>query len=169
MSQHLPIEETDLFRKFEEIASLIWDLVSTWKPFAQDTIGKQLVRAADSVGANLVEGDGRYTIPDSLHFFVIARGSARETQLWIRRSVSRKLINPNLGTELLEKIDHALRSLNSLMTFRRNKGNAVRETETDYDSPEHLMPNSEYIQRSGDQSEHLIPKTENLPADTGPP
>jgi four helix bundle protein len=34
--------------------------VIKWDYFLKDTIGKQLVKAADSVAANLSEGFGRY-------------------------------------------------------------------------------------------------------------
>src|SRR5690242_7751353 len=89
---HQPIEELDVFLLFEQIADWSWEAVQSWKPFPRDTVGKQLVRAADSINANLVEGDGRYGTADAIHFFVIARGSARETRLWVRRAKKRSLV-----------------------------------------------------------------------------
>lgn len=170
MNSHLPIEDTDLFRKFEEIARAVWDLVSDWKAFAQQTVGRQLVRAIDSVGANLVEGDGRYSAADALHFFVIARGSARESQLWIRRAIDRRLIDPDTGGNLLEKLNHALRSLNSLISFRRGKANMVRESRKPYGG--NLLAESDFalywsrfdLDGFDDSSppEHLTPNTEHL-------
>jgi four helix bundle protein len=77
---HLPIEEMEVFRRYLEIADWVWNLVGEWPPLALDTVGKQILRAVDSVGANLVEGDGRHSQADALHFFVIARASARETR-----------------------------------------------------------------------------------------
>jgi len=43
----------------EQLADRIWESVSRWDGFAKDTVGKQLVRAADSIGANIAEGSGR--------------------------------------------------------------------------------------------------------------
>lgn len=78
---HRPMEELTVFARFEEVSDRVWEVVQGWRQLAQDTIGKQLIRSADSVGANLVEGDGRYSKADALHFFVIASGSIRETAL----------------------------------------------------------------------------------------
>jgi four helix bundle protein len=38
----------------------IWAVIIAWGFFEKDTVGKQLVRAADSIAANLSEGLGRY-------------------------------------------------------------------------------------------------------------
>lgn len=38
----------------------VWKEVIKWGIFDKDTIGKQLVRACDSIAANLSEGLGRY-------------------------------------------------------------------------------------------------------------
>src|SRR5258708_7006353 len=53
---HQTIEEMEVFRWYVEVANQVWKSVEAWKPFERDTVGKQLVRAVDSIGANLVEG-----------------------------------------------------------------------------------------------------------------
>ena len=45
-------ENLRVYNLSEEISDLVWDIVIKWEKFARDTIGKQLVNAADSVGAN---------------------------------------------------------------------------------------------------------------------
>jgi four helix bundle protein len=117
---HQPMEELMVFARFEEATGRIWDMVQQWKPLAQDTIGKQVIRSADSIGANLVEGDGRYSKADSLHFFVIARGSARETCLWVKRAQERHLVSSQEAAELLQLLADGMRMLNNLITYRRN-------------------------------------------------
>ena len=107
-----------VFARFEEATGRIWDAVQTWRPLAQDTIGKQVIRSADSVGANLVEGDGRYSKADALHFFIIARGSARETCLWVKRAEQRQLLAPQEAAELLRLLADGMRMPNNLITYR---------------------------------------------------
>ncbi|WP_017316964.1 four helix bundle protein [Mastigocladopsis repens] len=76
----------------EGLADEIWKIVDGWNLFAKDTIGKQIVRSADSIGANIAEGVGRGTYQDNRRFVRIARGSLNETQHWLRRAYSRNLL-----------------------------------------------------------------------------
>jgi four helix bundle protein len=85
---------------------LEWDKFATW------TIGVQLVRAADSVGANIAEGLGRSRGPDRRRFLLIARGSLTELEHWIERATSRDLID---GSRWSERISEAARTLNGLI------------------------------------------------------
>jgi hypothetical protein len=41
-----------VYQLSEILADEIWIIVTSWKYFEKDTVGKQLVRAADSIGAN---------------------------------------------------------------------------------------------------------------------
>ena len=47
------LEELNVYNKAMEIGEEIWAIVVKWDYFAKDTMGKQLVRAIDSVAANL--------------------------------------------------------------------------------------------------------------------
>jgi enoyl-[acyl-carrier-protein] reductase (NADH) len=47
-------ENLRVYQLSEEISDLIWEIVVRWKRLAQDTVGKQLIKAADSIGANEV-------------------------------------------------------------------------------------------------------------------
>nr|WP_313898619.1 hypothetical protein [Roseofilum reptotaenium] len=40
-------EELEVYRLAEELANEIWQMVISWDSFAKDTVGKQLVKAAD--------------------------------------------------------------------------------------------------------------------------
>ena len=117
---HVPMEDMEMFRTFVEVADEIWPMVKTWTVLAQDTIGVQIIRYADSVGANLVEGYSTYTTADSLNFFMIARASARETRYWIEQALVRSLITRDKAASLTEKIHRATRQLNSVISYRRS-------------------------------------------------
>ncbi len=112
-------ENLKVYRAAEELADLIWDIVAKWDSFAKDTVGKQLVRAADSVGANIAEGSGRQSFADKKRFVAIARGSLCETRNFLRRAHKRELLSKS-QTEALQKIIEPLpRSLNA---YRRSIG-----------------------------------------------
>lgn len=133
-SKHLPIEEMDLFILFESVSDWAWEETQKWKPCAQHSIGSQLVGVADSIGANLVEGDGRYGDADSNRFFVIARASASETRLWIRRAAKRNLFDERAAMTQIDAIENAARMFNRLISVKRNRANggAVREIRKSY-------------------------------------
>ena len=77
----------------------------TWDYFAKDTVGKQLVRAADSIGANIAEGSGRGRYLDNKRFVRIARGSLNETKHWLRRAYKRTLLTKKQTDGLKPLID----------------------------------------------------------------
>lgn len=85
-------ETLEIYRLSEDLSDLIWDMVERWKPLAQDTVGKQIIRSADSIGANIAEGFGRGTPLDHRRFLRIARGSLNETTHFLRRAYRRKLL-----------------------------------------------------------------------------
>jgi four helix bundle protein len=123
--EYTAIEDMTFFAKLEEVSDEVFGAVTKWSPLAQETVGKQLVKSFDSLGANLVEGDGRSTQPDALKFFVIARASGRETRYWIKRAAKRELLTPPQAMRFEEAIDHALRATNKLINYRRSVGSRV--------------------------------------------
>ena len=72
--------ELRVYRLAERIADEVWRMVRCWDRLAQETVGKQLIRSIDSVGANLAEGTGRGSYQDHRRFILIARGSLYETR-----------------------------------------------------------------------------------------
>jgi four helix bundle protein len=87
-------ETLQVYQIADRLADAVWNIVIGWGWFARDTVGKQLVKAVDSIGANLAEGCGRGTYADNKRFIHIARGSLNETICWLNRAATRKLINP---------------------------------------------------------------------------
>jgi four helix bundle protein len=88
----IAFERLDVYRLSEKLSDSIWELADAWRTFAKDTVGKQIVRAADSVGANIAEGTERGTPKDNCRFIQIARGSLYETVHFLRRAYKRKLL-----------------------------------------------------------------------------
>ncbi|MDD2656674.1 MAG: four helix bundle protein [Patescibacteria group bacterium] len=71
------VQET---RKFIIIIYKITELLPDTEKYG---LISQMRRAVVSVLANIVEGYGRKTKKDKLHFFIIARGSFREVECYI--------------------------------------------------------------------------------------
>ena len=96
-------EKLHVYRLAESLADQVWDIVIAWQTFPKDTIGKQLVRAADSIGANIAEGAGRGSYQDNRRFIRVARASLHETKHWLRRAFKRRLLS-QAETETLKKV-----------------------------------------------------------------
>jgi len=107
------INDLEIYREAMRIGEVIWDLVADWPFFAKDTVGRQVVRAADSIAANLSEGYGRYHFKENQKFCYYSRGSAQETQTWIEKSVRRNLIPDDTARDLYRDLDTFMKRLNA--------------------------------------------------------
>jgi len=85
-------ERLEVYQLSERLSNAIWEMALNWDSFPRDTVGRQIVRAADSVGANIAEGYGRGAGLDNRRFIRTARGSLDEMQHWLRRAFRRNLM-----------------------------------------------------------------------------
>jgi len=108
-------EELRVYQLAEKLADDIWNVVRNWDGLARDTIGKQVIRSADSIGANIAEGSGRGTYQDNRRFVRIARGSLYETRHWLRRAFRRQLLQPEQIANLKSLIDELAPKLNAYL------------------------------------------------------
>jgi four helix bundle protein len=132
-------EDLRVLRAAEGVADAVWQEVVRWKPFAQDVVGKQLARAADSIGANIAEAFGRFHYGEKLQFLYYARGSLFETKYWVNRSLARELMSPDQAQNYASQLTDLARQLNAfantLKTQRhgtQQQPKAVREAPTEY-------------------------------------
>jgi four helix bundle protein len=109
-------ENLRVYQLSEQLADLIWAIVLGWNAFARDTVGKQLVKAADSVGANIAEGTGRGSYVDNRRFVKIARGSLNETKHWLRRAFKRRLLSAKQINTVKPVIDELAPKLNAYLS-----------------------------------------------------
>jgi four helix bundle protein len=108
-------ENLRVYQLSEKLCDQVWDVVLGWNNFVRDTVGKQLVRAADSVGANISEGTGRGRFLDNRRFVRMARGSLNETQHWLRRAYKRALLTKKQTDHLKPIIDELGPTLNAYL------------------------------------------------------
>ena len=86
------LEKLEVYNIAEAFSDEIWNIVVVWKYFEKDTIGKQLVRSADSISANIAEWYGRYFYKESKQFYFYARGSIQEIKSWLSKCMTRNVI-----------------------------------------------------------------------------
>jgi four helix bundle protein len=108
-------ENLKVYQLTEQLADEIWDAVMEWDQFARSTVGGQIVRAADSIGANIAEGSGRGSFQDNRRFVRVARGSLKETQHFLRRAFRRKLLGKTEVNKIKPLIDNLAPMLNGYL------------------------------------------------------
>lgn len=125
---HPHFENLRVYQLSETLADQVWKIVLSWEHLAKDTVGKQLVRSADSVGANLAEGSGRGTDTEYRRFIRISRGSLYETRHWLRRAYKRHLLTKEqidsltaVVNELTPTLNAYLRSIGTFKTKTENR------------------------------------------------
>lgn len=111
------LEKLEVYELAEQFSDSIWEMVMGWDQFRKDTIGKQIVRSADSIGANIAEGYGRFYYKASKQFYFYSRGSVQETKSWIGKCKRRKLIGEDKSVELLAMAEVILIKLNAFIKF----------------------------------------------------
>jgi four helix bundle protein len=121
-------ERLRVYKLAENLADGIWEAVLQWEFLAKDTVGKQMIRAADSIGANIAEGTGRGSLDDNRRFIRMARGSLYETQHWLRRAYKRALLSKQqveaikpIITELSPTLNAYFRSINQAAIDHRTQ------------------------------------------------
>ena len=74
-------EKLEIYQLSEELSDKVWAIVKTWDWFAKDTLGKQLVKAADSVGAILLRA------VDAVVELIISASSELPEVRYMKRSI----------------------------------------------------------------------------------
>ena len=106
------LEDVRVLKSVEEVADAIYKIASRWDEFAKDVVGKQISRAADSIGANIAESFGRYHFGEKIQFLYYARGSLFETKYWLNRSSARELMSVADSKNYAAKLTEIARQLN---------------------------------------------------------
>jgi len=75
----------------------------------------QIRRSANSISANIAEGYGRYTNKDKCQFYIIARGSAFETQSHLVYGKNVGYFGETIIEKLLHEYNQLIFELNKLM------------------------------------------------------
>jgi four helix bundle protein len=113
------LEDTRVYVEALAISDEGWDQAATWKWFERDTIGKQLVRAADSVSANIAESYGRHNTGDVVLFLYYAHGSLYETKDWLQKAIHRYIGCADCLAQILKRVEALAPQLNAYITAKK--------------------------------------------------
>ena len=116
------LDDLRCYRLAQALGKHVWDAASKWDYFARDTVGKQLVRCADSVAANIAEGHGRYHRGERNQFLLYARGSATETWAFIDKCEQRALLTPEVIKNLRSLVTQVIYAINQRRKYVANLG-----------------------------------------------
>jgi len=108
-------ERLRVYQLSERLSDQIWNIVVGWNNLSRDTVGKQVIRSADSIGANIAEGCGRGRYLDNKRFVRMDRGSLNETQHWLRRAFKRNLLTKSQIEKLKPIVNELGPSLNAYL------------------------------------------------------
>ncbi|MEK7182767.1 MAG: four helix bundle protein [Patescibacteria group bacterium] len=121
IKKYLEFEDLDAYRIAFHLSNYVWNIVAGWKPFEKDTIGKQFVRAIDSISANIAEGFGRYMKKDKINFYRYSRGSVKESLDWNEKSRIRGLLTETEYSYIFKELHQLPRLINQLIQYTNQK------------------------------------------------
>jgi four helix bundle protein len=110
------IDDMEIYQLGMKIGNNVWNFVDKWDNWLKATIGKQLVRAADSIAATFSEGYGRYTYKDRRNLCYISRGSMFETRTWLTKAHRRNIITETAFNSFMEELRLLHLKLNSYIS-----------------------------------------------------
>jgi four helix bundle protein len=111
----MSVESYGAYRISFALSNYVWNIIIHWEYFEKDTIGKQYVRAVDSMSANIAEGFGRYNKKDKIRFYYYSLGSVYECIDWNEKCVKREIISQSEYMHVKEELDKLPREINQLI------------------------------------------------------
>ena len=98
------IEAKDLkvYQLARQLSKLAWEIYESLSWQDKKIMGDQFIESTDSVGANIIEGYGRYHYLDKIRFYYIARASLNESAIhWLELLLERNKINHEQFVEMI--------------------------------------------------------------------
>ena len=96
--------DLEVYQRASKLFAKIYRIVRTWSANDQRELGSQMIRAANSIHANIAEGYGK-TVPDFKRYLNNSIGSCDEVTSHISDAHNVGLIAENIRDELLKEYD----------------------------------------------------------------
>ncbi len=116
------LEDLQLYNDCLAWEEKVWNMVETWNYFTRDTLGKQFVRSADSISANIAEGYGRYFYKENRQFCFYSRGSLLESKGWLIKAKKRNLIKEEDYLTMISELEIIHKKLNAYINSIGTQG-----------------------------------------------
>jgi four helix bundle protein len=120
-NNYLMLNDISAYKISFSLSNYVWGIIIKWNHFEKDTVGKQFVRAVDSISANIAEGFGRFGKKDKIHFYRYSFGSLKESQDWNQKSKIRNLLSPEEYKYISDELSKLPREINFLIKFTDEK------------------------------------------------
>ena len=124
----MSVQSLRIYVLAQHINSKVTTQVLSWTYLHQQTLGRQILRSADSITNNISEGYARVRTGERLQLLWYAEGSIQETKNGVRRCVQRRILDEKAGSEL---VTHLTRLSISLVEFMH----AILEKDPEYSGP----------------------------------
>jgi four helix bundle protein len=120
-NNYLMLNDISAYKISFALSNYVWDIIIKWNYFEKDTVGKQFIRAIDSISANIAEGFGRYSKKEKIHFYRYSFGSLKESQDWNEKAKIRNLLSDEEYNHILKELLKLPREINYLIKFTDEK------------------------------------------------
>jgi four helix bundle protein len=120
-NNYLTLNDISAYKISFALSNYVWKIIINWNYFEKDTVGKQFVRAIDSISANLAEGFGRYSKKEKIHFYRYSFSSLKESQDWNEKCKIRNLLTPEEYDYISVELLKLPREINYLIKYTDEK------------------------------------------------
>jgi len=134
-----------LWQKAQDLALAVIAVVAGLpRDNVAQVIARQLVASAGSIGANVAEGHGRFSLAAHRHHLSIAKGSACETDGWLYLLRGAGYLEAEVEERLHRDCQEIIRMLTAkILDLERREGGrggaAVRESSSAYEASDYLL------------------------------
>jgi four helix bundle protein len=78
MKKHILLNDLEIYKLARELSKIAWEIYNSFDWQTKKIMGDQFIEAADSVGANIAEGYGRFHYLERIKFCYNGRASLFE-------------------------------------------------------------------------------------------
>lgn len=115
--KYISLHDLEVYQLARKLSGVGWKIYNLLDWQTKKIMGDQFIESTDSVGANIVEGYGRFHYLDKIKFFYNARGSLMEcSEHWVELLYERQKISEDLSQSFKNTAKELLIKLNNFIT-----------------------------------------------------